>query len=123
DLAKLATVQIDPISGQQTFMRGGAALSMPAAQLDSILIQLVELKVIVTVNGERIDVYNELGADDVHKRFIGKILQRDNPEDENAVIWLKWDPTGVTDAGPKLMVGLQSNPPTNTRLTGGDDGQ
>ena len=57
------------------------------------IIQLVEMQVVVTVDLERIDVYDELGADPQQKRDIGKILQKDDPEDENAVVWLDYDPT------------------------------
>jgi Bacteriophage tail sheath protein len=132
DVTKLYTVVIDPISGQQKFVQNynpaalpstWTVLSMPATNLANFIIQLVEMKVIVTVDAERRDVYNELGTDEVHKRYIGKILQLSNPEDENSVVWLKYDPTGVPDAGPKLMVGLQSNAVTNERLSGGDDGK
>lgn len=117
---QLAVVQID-VDGRQTFVRSGGPQT--AAATDTI--QLVELQVQVIVDTERVDVYDALGADAQQKRYIGKILQRDDPEDENAVVWLEWDPT--TSASPQaaflpaaLMVALQQNP--NPRLVNGHDG-
>jgi hypothetical protein len=114
----LAVVDVDA-EGKQTFMRGGVAVP---ALTPTDVIQLVELQVIVTVNDERVDVYNELGADPRQKRDIAKILQQDDPEDENAAVWLKWTPTGAPGApgAAELMVALQAN--ANPRLDGGHDG-
>ncbi len=118
--ARLAVVLVD-IDGRQTFLRSGG-LQAPAA---TDTIQLVELQVQVTVNVERIDVTDALGADAQQKRYIGKILQRDDPEDEDSAVWLDWDPTTSADPNPGflpalLMVALQQN--ANPRLTGGHDG-
>jgi phage tail sheath protein FI len=114
----LAVVDVDA-EGKQTFMRGGVAVP---ALTPTDVIQLVELQVIVTVNDERVDVYNELGADPRQKRDIAKILQQDDPEDENAAVWLKWTPPGGPGApgAAELMVALQAN--ANPRLDGGHDG-
>jgi phage tail sheath protein FI len=103
--------------GRQTFEGSGG----PVAPNADDIIQLVELQVRVTVNPDRVDVYDELGADPRQKRYIGRILQRDDPEDENAVVWLDWTPPGaMTDAALQLMVALQGN--ANPRLQGGHDG-
>jgi hypothetical protein len=116
--ANLAEVDIDPTDGRQVFRRGGAAFQPNPGDV----IQLIELFVDVRVGDERRDAYGELGATSVHKRDIKKILERDNPEDESAVVWLDWDPRTTTDAdaAAKLMVALQQNP--NKRLEGGNDG-
>ena len=54
-------------------------------------------------------------------RYIGKILERDDPEDENAVVWLDWTPPAAgNDVAANLLVALQQN--TNRRLAGGHDG-
>jgi hypothetical protein len=99
-------------------MRGGNPVALNADDI----VQLIEMQVVVTVNSERIDVYNELGADPLQKRYIGKILQLDDPEDENAVVWLNYDPTTSADPdiAAQLMVALQTN--ANPRLAGGHDG-
>jgi uncharacterized protein len=117
-LANLAEVDIDPIDGRQLFRRG-AGTFLPAA---TDIIQLVEASVIVRVDSDRVDAYNELGVQQGQIRYIGKILDRDDPEDEAAVVWLDWDPTTAigTDVAANLLVALQQNP--NRRLVGGHDG-
>ncbi len=116
--ANLHIVRIDA-DGKQTFRRG----DVPQAIANNAIIQLVELRVIVQVDDERTDVYDELGADPAQKRDIAKILQKDDPEDENAVVWLDWDPKAAPanpDYPALLMVALQSA--ATKRLTGGHDG-
>jgi Bacteriophage tail sheath protein len=117
-LGNLAEIAIDPTDGHQVFMRGGAAF-LPGA---TDVIQLVELSVLVTVNAERLDVSNQLGAAPSQRRYIGKILQQNNPEDEDFVVWLDFDESTATgnDVAANLMVALQQT--TNHRLTGGHDG-
>ncbi len=118
DITKLAVLQ-DDLVDPQTFVGQGGTIT-PSS---TAVIQLVELTVTVSVTAERVDVYSGLGADPSQKRYIAKILQRDNPEDENAVVWLDWDPTALpADAflPARLMVALQGA--TSTRLTGGHDG-
>jgi len=114
----LAEITLDPVDGHQIFNRGGAAI-LPSA---GDQIQIVSLQVRVMANGDRLDVYDELGAHPLQKRYIGKILQRDNPEDENAVVWLDWDPTTAVgnDVAANLLVALHTN--TQRRLDGGHDG-
>src|SRR5947209_16544288 len=114
-IGTLSVVDVDA-DGKQTFKRIGGPNVVPGA---NDVIQLVELQVIVTSDEERVDVYNELGADPRQKRYIGKILQKDDPEDENAMVYLAWTPTAAEGAA-ELMVALQSN--ANPRLTGGHDG-
>ena len=116
DATKLAVVDVDP-NGKQTFQRGGVPVTLNVTDIA----QLVELQVRVTAEPDRIDVYDELGADVRQKRYIGKILQADDPEDEDALVWLDWVPPGaMADAALQLMVALQGN--TQPRLTGGNDG-
>jgi phage tail sheath protein FI len=119
--ANLRVVQVDS-EGVQTFVDNSGAT--PAIGSND-LIQLVEMTVRVTVNLERIEEYTELAASPDQKRYIGKILQQDDPEDEDAPVWFDWDPTTATDPAPdfvpaRLMVALQSN--TNGRLANGHDG-
>ncbi|MDP1533617.1 MAG: phage tail sheath subtilisin-like domain-containing protein, partial [Rubrivivax sp.] len=120
NLAQLAVLQVDE-DGVQTFIRNAAPV-VPGA---TDLIQLVELRVRVNVDAERSDVYEELAAHPGQKRYIGKILQRNDPEDENAVVWLDWDPEALVDPEPdflpaRLIAALQANPAP--RLEDGDDG-
>lgn len=117
-LANLAEVDRDPVTGAQIFRRGGALVTAAVGDL----IQLCELTVEVRIDPERTEVYTGLAASNHRdqKRYIGKILQRDDPEDENAVVWLDWTPSG-NDAAARLMVGLQAN--TTRRLQNGNDGR
>jgi phage tail sheath protein FI len=122
DINQLAVVTVDA-DGRQTFRRNGADAAVNANDT----IQLVDLQVRVTVNSERIDVYDELATDPKQKRYIGHILQAADPEDENAVVWLDWDPapSGATAneiefLPARLLLSLQVN--TNPRLANGNDG-
>lgn len=118
-LANLFEIDIDPADNRQLFMQGGVSVP-PSA---TAVIQLVEARVIVEVTPERTDVYNELAVSSLQKRYIGKILGRDDPEDEAAVVWLDWDPTTATgnDIAANLLVALQQN--ATPKLSGGNDGE
>ena len=118
-IGNLAEIDVNPATGKQRFSRGGAFIT-PAAT-DQIV--LVELTVQVWPNGDVPPMsYTELGVSPNHKRYIGKILQREDPEDEAAVVWLDWDPGLATgnDRAANLMVALCQKDPV--RLQGGHDG-
>jgi Bacteriophage tail sheath protein len=117
DPTKLAVVDIDA-DGKQTFKRNGATITLAA----DAVVQLVELRVLVHVDAERIDVYDALGLHQDQIRYAGKILQKDDPEDENAVIWLDWAATAAgADAGA-LLAALTSTGNRLVRLANGHDG-
>lgn len=118
----LAVVEVDA-DGRQSF-HGEAGPVAPAA---GEVIQLVELTVTVTTASGRVDVHDELGAHPDQRRYIGKILEQHDPEDENAAVWFDWSPEDTNLADPldrflpaTLMIALQGN--TDLRLTGGRDG-
>lgn len=124
EVGDLRVIRTDS-DGKQEFI----GQSGPAAPGDTDVIQLVELQVLVQVDAERTDVYDELGTDPRQKRDISRILQKNDPEDENAMVWLEWDPTKSPTAtdqdkaeflSAQLMMALQQN--TNLRLEKGDDG-
>jgi phage tail sheath protein FI len=117
-LGNLAQISIDPVDGRQIFNRGGATF-LPAA---TDIIQNVTLRVTVTTDEQDTFVTDAVETDPATKRYIGKILQENDPENENAVLWLDWDPTTSVgnDVAANLMVALQAN--SNKRLTGGHDG-
>jgi phage tail sheath protein FI len=112
----LAVVEIDD-TGKQVFRRSNGNLTPPAA---GEVIQLLELRVIVKVDPERTDVYEDIATHPEQKRYAGHILQRDDPEDENAVVWLDWTPPADAFAAAKLLIALRGA--ANQRLTGGHDG-
>lgn len=124
DAAKLYLVDID-VDGRQRFIgqAGGAGVSLP----DNTILLLVELQVSVRHGNpaapRRLDVYDALAASSQQSRFIGTVLHRDDPQDENAAVWLEWtEPPFAADpfAPARLAIALQS--PPGVRLQGGDDG-
>jgi len=121
--ADLAVVELDT-EGRQSFRGDGTDVTVNPGDH----IGLVELQVQVRVTADRLDVYDELATGPDQKRYIGRILQLEDPEDENAVVWLDWDPAGdgatveqMRFMPAQLAVALQQN--TSPRLTGGNDGQ
>ena len=117
-LANLAQISLDPGDGHQIFNRGGASFQPGPTDV----IQNVTLRVRVTTDDQTSTTYDGLEMDPRSKRYVGKILQAENPEDENAVVWLQWDPAAATgnDKAANLMVALRAN--TDKRLSGGHDG-
>ncbi len=120
--ANLRVVQFDA-EGQQSFIDlNGAASNITTDDV----IQLVEMKVSIIIAGEAPREYIELGASTNQKRYIGRILEEDDPEDQDAPVWLDWNPTESADPMPaflpaRLMMALQTN--QNGRLAGGHDGR
>jgi len=122
--ANLRVVQVDS-EGVQTFINED---NDPMAITMDDVVQLVEMKVSVIIgNGDssRLEEFNELAASPLQKRYIGRILQKDDPEDQDAPIWFDWRPDTSADPDPDflpalLMASLQTNP--NGRLEGGHDG-
>ncbi len=98
----------------------GSTTAVTAASI----VQVVEVNVRVKVSVERDDFYPELSFHPDHKRFVGRILQRDDPADENAVVWLDWDPDVLgRDPANRLAAALQLAAGfTGGRLAGGLDG-
>jgi phage tail sheath protein FI len=117
-LANLAEISLDPNDGHQVFNRNGTTFS--PARTD--IVQNVQLRVRITLDDGSLLISDGLGAQPDQMRYIAKILQRDNPEDENFPLWLDWDPSAATgnDIAANLMTALQQN--TNKRLAGGHDG-
>jgi phage tail sheath protein FI len=114
----LFEIDIDANDGRQLFMQGGNS-ALPAV---GSIVQLVQLSVSVIAGPERLDEHAELATHPSQKRYIGHILQKNDPEDENAMVWLDWDPTTATstDVAAALMAALRGSP--GIRLTGGNDG-
>jgi len=113
--ATLRVVSVDK-DGKQSFIDStGSAVAVPAGSQ----IGLVELRVTVHGPDERVDSYDRLGAHPSQHRSIDTVLELDDPEDEDAMVALKWSPGPNEFAPAALMVGLQAAP---KRLTGGKDG-
>lgn len=125
-VANACVVSVDPVTGQQTFIRSDG--TSPALNATDIVV-ICEMEVNVTVDADRVDFYGELSAHPSHKRYIGRVLDRDDPEDENAMVWLDYDPAASADPVPaflpaRLIEALRgtADPGAPVRLTGGSDG-
>ncbi|MBB5019130.1 hypothetical protein HNQ59_002428 [Chitinivorax tropicus] len=103
-------------AGVQSFAGSGGAVVLNLTDI----VFLVEMQVVVTVTDERQDVYDELSGHPSQKRYIGKILQLDDPEDENATVWLSWAPSADAFDAVRLMLALAAN--ASPRLQNGGDG-
>lgn len=113
----LMVVETDA-DGRQTFIDSTGA-PVPIPDVAGVQACLVELRVVVTGTDGRTDSYERLAAHPGQLRYVGKVLERDDPEDENAMIRLDWTPGANRFAAAALMVGLQA---AAKRLNGGSDG-
>lgn len=113
----LFVVEVDR-DGRQSFIDSGGNPTV-IADVAGVQACLVELRVLVSGPEGRIDSYEQLAAHPDQRRFIGKVLEAADPEDENAMVWLDWAPGANGFAAAALMMGLQAAP---KRLIGGKDG-
>jgi hypothetical protein len=120
----LAVVDVDETSvditgrPQQSFLASTGTAVVPAA---GSVIREVVLRVSVQPEPGRLDVADELATHPGQRRWIGKILQRDDPEDEDAMLWVDTAADDTLARAIRLMLALQTAP-EGVRLTGGDDG-
>lgn len=120
----LAVVAVDPNNNQQTFRQVGGGVVAPSA---NAVIKEVQLQVTAFADDDRIDFYDELATHPGQRRWIGKILQADDPEDEDAVLFVDTaapdDPAAVGDLerAALLMAALET-PIAGVWLAGGHDG-
>jgi phage tail sheath protein FI len=109
-------------NGQQTFVNADGQ-SAPPAVTDLLL--PVGVDATIRVNADRVDVYPRLGVGPDAPRSLQRVLGRDDPQDEDAVVW--FDPGTAAAAGPidVLLALVGAGDPTTrvVRLTGGGDGQ
>ncbi|MGH3774201.1 MAG: phage tail sheath subtilisin-like domain-containing protein [Pseudonocardiaceae bacterium] len=122
----LAVVDIDETvvdtAGQpRQVFQGTGGLVNPTP---TMIIKEVVLRVTVQPAPDRLDVYEDLATHPAQRRWIGSVLEADDPEDENAVLFLDTpapdDATTLTRA-IGLMAALET-PTQGVRLTGGNDG-
>jgi uncharacterized protein len=132
DLADLRVVQVQPDGVQQFFGEGGAVAVAADAVVNSL-----EIKVnVVAPSGDRSDFYASLAGHPDQTRYIGRILDLDDPEDENALVALAWAAPpnegnefaaaaltrALLDATPVQVNADGTRIPTFLHLEGGDDG-
>lgn len=119
--ADLRIIDVDA-SGVQRFL--------PAAPNPGDVIREVTLRVDVITDTDRTDSYLELACHPAQRRWIGRILQADDPEDENAVVYLDTAENAAGDASltraleliRRLETPATGGAVTGIRLAGGDDG-
>lgn len=113
--ASLRVVSVDK-DGRQSFIDStGNPVAVPAGSQ----IGLIELRVTVRGADNRVDSYDQLGLHPAQRRYIAKVLELNDPEDENALVALDWTPAANAFSPASLAIGLQA---AAKRLTGGSDG-
>lgn len=118
---RVVTVNAD---GVQSFISANDGTTI-ALNGDDV-VQLVHLKVQVTI-GSRTEEYSDLAGDPGQKRYIGRILDRNNPEDEDCPVWFNWQAgNGNQFAAANLMADLRGAEAADAiygyRLADGHDG-
>lgn len=100
----------DPVSGQQTFIPHTPHAGGPLGAIDtpnggckfpagaSVEMRVVEVNVSVQ-SGERIDPNPRLATHAAQPRFIGKVMEKDTPVNEDGLVWLH-HPLTDADHGP-----------------------
>lgn len=81
----------------------------------------VVLQVRVTTLDGRVDVYDDLACHPSQRRWVGRVLEADDPEDENAVVRVETAAPATSTRAVSLLLALVT-PPEGVRLTGGSDG-
>jgi uncharacterized protein len=127
DVARLRAVRVEPDGSHAFVAADGTEAALNVSPPDMVVI--LEVHVTVTASEERADFYPELSFHPDHKRFIGRILDRDDPSDETALIHLDWDHgIPVTDVAGRLQAaldlaaGMETGNGRMGRLDGGEDG-
>ena len=118
DPLSLRVVSVDS-EGRKSFINSaGAAIDLNSDDI----VQAVELRVRVSVGDERVDEYQELQPSADQKRFLGRILDRDDPEDENAAVWFDWDQSISSNPFLPALLAVELQANTTPRLENGHDG-
>ncbi|MGH8932931.1 MAG: phage tail sheath family protein [Egibacteraceae bacterium] len=119
----LRILRVD-VNGAQTFLTADGANTTPPVVSDRLL--PVEVTVTVEVDAERRDTSERLGLELNARRYVGTVLAKNDPEDEDSLVWFDYD-FGVTSANPiSLLAGLVGTtgaPIRTVRLEGGSDGE
>lgn len=122
---RLAVVDLDSTTNQNVYRTSGGGTTNPA---NDAVIHVIELRARVQSTADRLDQYEALGAHGAHHRYLGKVLDRDDPADEAAVVWFDDAAmAGGVDSALELTAVAQTpqeGPLDNSslRLQGGDDG-
>lgn len=118
-----AIARFDAKSGAMRLFDAQGLLGGTGLPAGGDLAKLVSFAVTVQIDGEHEQVSSLVSPGFDQTRYIGKILGRDNPEDENSVVWL--DLPNKNDAATLALVGKlvdAQGKPKVYALTGGNDG-
>jgi uncharacterized protein len=123
NVANLRVVTIDA-NGVQTFISANDGTAI-ALNVDDV-VQHVQLRLQVNI-GSRTEEYIDLAGDAGQKRYIGRILDRNNPEDEDCPVWFNWQAgNGNQFAAANLLADLRGSAAADAiygyRLADGHDG-
>jgi uncharacterized protein len=116
DVASLRQLAID---GETQTFRDSTGASNPPSVTDWLL--PVSVTVSVQVTSDRSDAYPRLGLDSQGSRAIQKVLAKDDPEDENCVVWFEAPPAASPIDLLMALVG-DEKPVKTYRLDSGSDG-
>lgn len=126
DLMVIETDDSQMLDGlaKQIFVDAGGTPVVPGAAAS---IKEVTLQVVIHASDERVDVIGELATHPAQRRWIGRILQATDPEDENAILWCETDAPDDRTTNNDLvraidMMNTLETVPEGVRLTGGNDG-
>ena len=119
DLGAGTFAEITVNNGVQSFSTGNVAAGS--------IIREVTMRVQVFTDAGRIDTYDDLACHPGQRRWIGKILQTDDPEDENSIVFLDTAATLTVGRAIDLLKALETPKGAavvapGVRLTGGHDG-
>lgn len=118
-----AVTDVAGLAQQQFLDATGAPIAVAAGST----IKEVTLQAVIQAGNERLDVYDELATHPGQRRWVAKIMQANDPEDENAILYLNTaapdDPAAPATLGRavELMFALET-PREGVRLVGGHDG-
>ncbi len=124
-IASLRVVRVDADGNQSFVDSAGATPALNATDT----VQLLQMRVQVTI-GDRVEEYVDLATAESQKRDIRRIMDKDEPEDQDCPLWLNWDASGSAEPAAflpaQLLAGLRGTAGADEtygeRLSGGHDG-
>lgn len=120
----LAVIDVDnssvDINGvpEQSFLRAdGTPFPVDAASV----IKEITLQITIFASDDRVDSHGELATHPGQRRWIGKIMQANDPESEDAIVYLDIDELDDLSRAITLLAALETGS-QGVRLSGGHDG-
>ncbi|GLP69854.1 MULTISPECIES: phage tail sheath subtilisin-like domain-containing protein [unclassified Streptomyces] len=112
--ADLRVVVRDPADGELK-LEGPTGVELPTGQAAFP----IRLSVTVTAGARRVDVYNDLSTDARSARFVGRVLELEDPADEFSLVWLRT----IGDANAAQLLEALLLDTSDGYLSGGRDGR